>query len=343
MKPHAAIAFLAVLVHALTVQHDPQQSKPPSYLRLIGSMVLGFSLPMLAMALYIWSIGALWSFLDIAVNYWPLFGALDGQHQTMFGWRRIENLDRGFRQLGLNGLWLLPVGLGFYVSQFRSTLSVRLKQCVLLLVYLEIAFAVYPIFSGQFFRYHWLPFLYFGILLSSLCLADRAQECTKQEWAVPAFVLLAVFLLTIQPPPAFYNKEASKSRRVDEIASFLESNLVTQDVVQPLDWTGGAVHAMFLAKARLATPFIYDVQFYHHVSNPYIQELRRRFIRTMQSVRPRFIVDIYGNDKPWVSGRDTTRDFEELRAFVANNYKLRAEGDAYRIYEYANSVSPALR
>ncbi len=105
------------------------------------------------------------------------------------------------------------------------------------------------------------------------------------------------------PPP--------KDGRVDEIAAFLQSNFKPGDLVQPLDWTGGAVHAMLIARAQLATRFVYDFHFYHHISSPYIQGLRGQFIESMKETRPRFVIQITADDKPWVSGPDTTREFRK--------------------------------
>ena len=37
--------------------------------------------------------------------------------------------------------------------------------------------------------------------------------------------------------------------------------------------------------------------------------------------------------KPWVSGKDTTRDFPELRSLLDSDYVVTQEGAGYRIYE----------
>lgn len=109
--------------------------------------------------------------------------------------------------------------------------------------------------------------------------------------------------------------------------------------MQPLDWAGGAVHALLLSKARLATRFIYDFHFYHHVSNPYIQNLRREFVRDLEMRRPRFVVEIVGEDKPWVSGTDTTREFPALRSLLARDYRTACQGNGYVIYELSSLPS----
>jgi hypothetical protein len=42
---------------------------------------------------------------------------------------------------------------------------------------------------------------------------------------------------------------------------------------------------------------------------------------------------MYGDIKPWVSGADTTREFEELQLLLDEDYEIIFEGKGYRIYE----------
>ena len=120
---------------------------------------------------------------------------------------------------------------------------------------------------------------------------------------------------------------------MDEIAAWLTERLEPGDTVQPLDWTGGSVHAMLLAKARLATRFLHDYEFYHHVSTPYVQELRTSFLSQFEDAAPRFVIEVFDASKPWVSGLDTSRSFPELEAVLRTDYSVAFAGDGYRIYE----------
>ena len=92
---------------------------------------------------------------------------------------------------------------------------------------------------------------------------------------------------------------------------------------------------MLLAQAKTATPFIYDYHFYHHLSQPYTQTLRQRFIQKLKQAEPRFVVEIQ-TDKPWVTGPDTGQTFQELTDFLASHYSISTEGDGYIIYERNN-------
>jgi hypothetical protein len=99
-----------------------------------------------------------------------------------------------------------------------------------------------------------------------------------------------------------------------------------------LDWTGGAVHALLIARAPLATPFLYDFYFHHHLSDPYIQNLRKRFIDALRSAKPRFIVRMT-TDRPWPSGPDTSRQFPELEVLLLREYRTALRGEGYSILE----------
>ena len=90
---------------------------------------------------------------------------------------------------------------------------------------------------------------------------------------------------------------------------------------------------MLEARAHLATPYVFDFYFYHHVSTPYIRGLRADFMKDLKQSSPRFIVEVTAIDKPWVTGGDTSRDFPELRAFLAANYSVAVRKDDYIIYE----------
>jgi len=120
--------------------------------------------------------------------------------------------------------------------------------------------------------------------------------------------------------------------RSRKIGSYLKANLQTGDTVQPLDNTGGAVNAMLLARARLATPFYQDFHFYHHISNPYITRLRELFIKKLTDIKPRFIIQV-DTLKPWLSGYDTTREFKELEVLLGIYYIADFKGDGYIIYK----------
>ncbi len=332
IKPQAAIGLLPFLFFEIT-----GGVRLPEKERLLRSAVLvtGFLVPIIIMTAWLVASSTAGPFLDIALNYWPLYSQISGQLLVVSGaehWWLI--LDQVWR-LGGNETWLLPAALGTYFILRRANIAGDQRRISKLLVWMAVCYSLYPALSGQFFQYHYLPFVYFIILLSSLCIA----EIVDPGWRLgAAAVLLLAILGEVRPASAlvqqFEGKPATTAEgREEKIAAYLASHLKPGDTVQPLDWTGGSLQAMLATRARLATSFVFDFYFYHHVTDPYIRDLRDRFFEELQTASPKYIVEVTAMDKPWVAGPDTSREFPELRAFLADNYVVDVHRDDYNIYK----------
>jgi hypothetical protein len=349
IKPQGFVGVLPIAWiewQAAASESDPSVKRRLSALRRnLLWLGIGFLSPIAAMFLYLGINGALPSFFEIIFNYLPLFAQMDINHQTVSGVRRIYSVVLEFVKLGGYGIWLAPALWGAYLIQQTADLPAEKKRYSMLLTVYVIAFAVYPVFSGQFFPQHWLIFAFFLFQAAFVCLTVKIPSPSAVLRWLPAGLLMIASLTLVRPDtlnnlwlltvkhelPAANNP---KEGRVDEIAAFLKTNLRPGDIVQPIDWVGGAVHAMLMVRVKMATPFIYDEYFYHHVNNPYVQTLRQRFVEDLERTRPRFVIEVY-DDGPFSepTGPNTSRDFPELRAFLAENYSVVQEGQGYRIYE----------
>lgn len=339
VKPHSIIGFPVILIfQLLEIKSQNKSSILKSLFLICLGGIFGFSIPILAIFLYLWKVEALSYFFEIVKNYWPLYRKLTGSHQTIDGVSRIIYLLRGYSNFGFLTKWFAPSVIGIFISLFHSTLDKTQKRQILLLIALAISYSIYPMFAGQFWAYHWLPFLYFILLLSSLCFVEQPKLKSRIERLFPVAVIMITILFTIHLPTEFFSQMAKISIKtpynetVDEIAQYLKSNMKDGDKVQPLDWAGGVVYSMLITKAQIATPFVYEFHFYHHVSNEYIKNLRKRFMRELNSIKPRFIIKSNTN-RPWISGLDTSNNFEELADFINNNYSEAVSGNEYIIYE----------
>jgi hypothetical protein len=328
IKPHAAIGLIPILLFDIT---DIVQRLKLTLLNAAATSILpaaaGFLIPVLAMTIWLGLTGALTPFLTVATNYWPLYSQVNGQMEVTAGAERMSFLLTQSLRLGGNALWLIPAFIGIYFNQNKKTY---------LLASLALCYAIYPTFSGQFFPYHYIPFVYFIILLSSLPFTQSVKPSTFNHALLITYYLLLITLLS--PSQTFIRQLegkpiATSTDRAVEIARFLENNLQAGDTVQPLDWTGGTLLAMLETRARIATPYIFDFYFYHHISHPYIQELRADFMNDLQTASPRFIIEVIAIDKPWITGPDTSREFPELREFLKKNYSVTIDKDDYVIYE----------
>jgi hypothetical protein len=368
IKPHAAIGAPLVVL-AITWSEEPVHGLQgfSGLLRLGLAMGVGLAIPLLAMLAYLAAQGALPAFLDIVQHYWPLYSELNIVHQIVAPADRPAYLvTTFFTEIRKLVPWA-PAILGAGLASARANLSSRQRSWVGLLWALAVAYTLYPIPAGKFWNYHWLPATYCYALLGGLCLLpprDPYPAASSQSSAVsshrswfrvlrsaagnrwpavasilPVLMLGVTLIWRVQPPDEFGDVVAGsrvvlpKIERIDRIAAVLRARLQPGDTVQPLDWTGGAGQAMMIANARPATDFVEDFYFYHHIDDPYIQMLRQRFITQFDAARPRFVIQITAENKPWPSGPRTTREFPELTQRLTRDYRVVLEGDGYRVLE----------
>ncbi len=327
IKPHAALGLLPFLLFDIAgLRQRPGFSLPSLVKGSLLPMAAGFLIPISFITVWLASTGALVPFLDIAVNYWGLYAQINGEMAVTPSAERAAYLLNQVWRLGGGAIWLIPAGFGIYYIRNRQAY---------LLAGLTLCYAIYPALSGQFFPYHYIPFIYCTVLLASLSMPDDYQ--LRAAYLLP-FILFIIVLLNVRPSQTFIRQlegrpVVTSSDRALEISRFLEKNLEGGDTVQPLDWTGGTLLAMLETRAPLATNYVFDFYFYHHVSNPYIRSLRNDFMNQLREAEPRFVVEVTAIDKPWVSGEDTSRDFPELHAFLNERYSITMEKEDYVIYE----------
>jgi hypothetical protein len=298
----------------------------------------GLAAPMLIAGIALWATGSLAPFLDVARHYWPLFASLDGYHRISEGTARLRYLLAEYPKLGGHALWLAPAALGTWLALFASELDRAARAQVALIAGLCLSASLYTAASGRFWDYHWLLFLYFALLLAALCCVRQREPGRALQRAFPLLVLWLVILALLRPPPTVTRQLAGQpppppnAGRVDEIAEHLRRELRPGDRVQPIDWTGGAIHALLVARAKPATRWITDFQFYHHVSDPWIQQMRRRFVADLARARPRFVIRV-GHDRDLPRGRDASWRIEGLERILARDYRVDRAGDGYTILE----------
>ncbi len=329
IKPHAALGLLPFLLFDISDMVKRQNiSLIKASMQSILPAGIGFAIPVSIITAWLAITGALIPFLEIAKNYWPLYAQINGALIVNTGTERTLNILDNIWRLGRNGIWLIPALLGVFLNKNKQTY---------LLASLALCYAIYPAFSGQFFQYHYIPLVYFLILLSSLAFTSDLPSKPFILRLTP-FIFSLVVLLNVRPSSTFLQQLrgepiATSTDRAAEIERFLEKYLEEGDAVQPLDWTGGTLLAMLESRAHIATPYVFDFYFYHHISSPYIQSLRADFINDLQESRPRFMIEVTSIDKPWVEGADTSHEFPELRQFIEENYEITLYKDDYVIYE----------
>lgn len=281
--------------------------------------------------------GALPAFLEMVTQYLPLHLGLSGEHQPIAGVARLSYLV--MTTLFMRGLFVgIPAAIaGYFVVLQATPADDERRARLILLAALAGAYLFYPSFAGQFFFYHWAPFQYFLLTLASLVFArttPRGEDARR--WGV-GFCALAMAIVLTRPNIIMVEQLRTgqplppKEGAVDRMEAALRRTLRPDDRVQPLDWTGGAIHAMLRVEARLATRFLYDYHFYHHMDQPFTATLRERFMAELRQSAPRLILDVKA--KPRVSGANTTDRFLDLERLLKAEYRVVVDDPAFRLLE----------
>jgi hypothetical protein len=326
IKPQAGLLALVILPAAFDLRHDWSR-----LLRLCAAAGTGLAIVWAFVAGWLWCTGALAPFAEMASRYWPLYDALTGRpYGVVSGWERVIYLAGGYANdlAGRRAFWVLAAVAG--LVWFRATADAERARAARPIVALAAVTLLFPGVGGKFWEYHWLPFGYALMVLTSLALADGVFR-PRWRGAPVAILLIAALGLPLRAWTDLPTRRNDELTRVDRFAAYLAGHLREGDTVQPLDWTGTALHAMLLERARVATPFLEDVHFYHHADDPYVQGLKDSLMRRLESARPRFILQV--DQRGWVPAPDSRHPFPELGVLLSRDYEISADGPDWIIYE----------
>ena len=336
VKPHLLIGFpIVALFPWVEERADFSHVWRPAFAGLAWG-VLGMAVPVGLAILWVVSHGATGAFVEVFREYLPLHLHLSGDHTVIRGSERLPHLIRGIRSLGGHAFWLAPLFV-VGVQAVDARRDRRQRATATLLLALTMAYALYPALAGQFWDYHWMPFQYFAAITAALVIAPHAKSATARERALPLLLFVAFVAFHLRPAPNFAaevagaSMPAPKDGRVDAIAEFLDANLVAGETVQPLDWSGGAVHAMLLAEASCASRFLFDYHFYHDLESPVVQRWRAQFLSHFEATQPDWVIRFDGQR---VFGEGTEQEWEALDRLIDADYQLALDGDGFEILEH---------
>ncbi|PKK89918.1 MAG: hypothetical protein CVV64_12260 [Candidatus Wallbacteria bacterium HGW-Wallbacteria-1] len=354
VKPHLIIGSIPAIAAILM---GPWKKKC-TFRRMASLFFAALIFPGILCLVYLITTDTISSFLDMTGSYLPLHLSLNRWHEFMNPGERWPWILSQFLYVGagtalawwisslfaLGGIWLVSrkkaAKMTNIVFETRPLSRARARTAVVLAL-IWLCFWIYPVPAGKFWLYHWLPFKHACVMVSAMALWFMKEHCGHGSSLAGAVIVIAFMVviktgipmeksIALQAATGFF--PAPDDGRPLIVSSYLKKHLRPGDTVQPLDWTRGVVHGLLLAKANLATSFMYDYHFYHHVHSPFIKALRERFMKELKNSRPRFIIET-PLDKPWVSGPGTTREFSELRKWMAVNYHLVERECNLLIYE----------
>lgn len=351
IKPHLLLGGLAVLAFLVL---DRKAGDRPSVsawmqrgLRVSFYFALGASLPVLWMIGYYAYYGVLGEFVRIVTDFFPLHADINGDREVFGAGDRLPYTLYWILSVNPYGDFQLAMGAigGIVLFVLLPSFDQQERRLGYLLLALTVAYFVYPCFAGRFYDHHFYPFRYLSCVWLGLCLRKWPFQTPRRAWvfsrAVAAYCVVSLlycdFALAGKPPESLPSSIAPpyRTRRISE---WLERRLQPGDTVQAIEWGFcGITHAMLQNQARTATGIIWAEGLFHHVSDPYVQELRKRFLHDLAKARPRFVIRSK-MDWDYMIGRDCSQAFSELDEFLNRDYFVALDSRDFRIWE--SSTSP---
>lgn len=340
IKPHLIVGLPVVLIYGCLLVRNGFAIEKELIRDILknGSIALiGVILMLMISFFWLWSQGAWSGFAEVFRNYLPLYAQLsddwvirDGVNKWLFKFKSLWQI-KGYVFLVFGAV------VGAYFCSRNSIQPAFRKKAICLLI-LSFVYFVAIIFAGRVWFNYLMPFLYFLCLCAAMLLSKLPQLSSRWQVAVIAlflFSLISVFrtpysLFRYQyanggfsPPEYIFHTDFESKKQ--EFLTYLNGNLGPDQIVQPISFLGGTTEALFEVKARIATPYVFSLPFYHHISEPYIRDLRKDFILKLKMNMPEIIVEV---PTPMMSRSYTSTDFPDLKQFLDRNYRLDYQGES---------------
>ncbi|MBN1428877.1 MAG: hypothetical protein JXB07_10875 [Anaerolineae bacterium] len=344
IKPHALIGWPVIFGFMYFDSQRTQPRQPIAQLVRLGLPgLVGLLIPIGTMFLYLLASGVLSNFIEIETQYVPLYSHVILTPTTIDYSDRFGHILRSYTALNGFGWWLIPAGVGIALVLRANQPESRHRRLVFQMIGLAICYSLYPVVSGQFYNYHWLPFLYCLMTLSALSLTGLPKTYPAAIRWLPILALAGGLVL---PPSQIPDALHGVYRRyvqgqpippndggvADELATYLLTHYQPGDRVQVLGSGGPSMNSLLLADVIPATSFLSDIYFYHDLSHPLIQRYRQTFMSQLDQSQPRFVVDMYL--RHFFIGPDSSIEFPEFSEWLARNYQLAYVSKTFAIYEY---------
>lgn len=360
LKPQLGLGLPFVIVYMMICEKPEWRTDPGAGFKLLLIIGLqaaaGFLVILSIPLLWLWVTGAWEEFWEMSTRYLPLHVQMTGAIETVTPDQKLDYTIKKYFQ-GIR-YYAPPALAGVFAALRYGGLDQYQRRLVYLIAWLVFAYSIYTVFGGKYWAYHWIPFRYMAMVCAALMLVPLVQLNRRRLIESTLTLIFATTLMvwvtlwgytkqTLRFPTSFARQVSGlppggpREAMIDEIADFLvAAELGPNERVQPLDWVEGAVHAMLIAKALPATPYLYDYYFYHFVSDTYIQEIRKKYIAELRENPPRYMIDITVKVRP--TGLDTTDRFPELEAIIAAGYREAQTGHNYRILERISNPGDAV-
>lgn len=293
---------------------------------ILATAVLGACLPVAAIVAWLYATGALAPFLDIEMNYLPIYASAYAQYTNWSGW---------WERYPLN-IVLLFVLLtsGYMISTGRVT--ARFGAAAVAVLGAAGHFVLQQ--KGFTFPYHIIPMVAFALPVAFWTLDRVVARRVVWPWCLSAGLAVMVLLPECEKGcrQAIAGPGVSQWRhnQAKQLAAYLKTNLQPGETVQVCEMVDDGIDALLRAGVRLPTRYTSDCSFFcHDPTIPYVAAMRKEFLDDLVRNRPQFVVFF---KVCWFleTGYNRIDTFPEFKNWLNANYVRRvAQSNKYRIYE----------
>lgn len=332
IKPHFAIGLPIVLLLA-------------SRRNILACAMLsaaGFLTWMAVCAIWLWHLDALGSFIDMTINYLPLYMNLDKEQNASSYIERLPWIfNESFTSISTAMIFAL-IACGWAITTQKRW---QQRTLVIALAILMPVYVIYVVIGGRGWDYHWMPFMYFAITN----LALLGAPVNSSDWRFHLLSLIPLIFLCHgllylamrtnahteildwkNHKPIFTQKDAATI----ELQQWLQTHIKHDDHVQIMvTGTSGPIFSTLLNLGiQPAGKVQIHLLFYRFGQNDYIETLKLNYLEQLQNHKPRLILD---NTQSMykMPGKINPYSFERYKKFIAEHYvQVYNNGDVV-IYE----------
>tara|TARA_B100000925_G_C22010316_1_gene475984 strand:- start:4396 stop:5943 length:1548 start_codon:yes stop_codon:yes gene_type:complete len=344
IKPQLAIG-LPLFVFYLSWNPENNLKKNIKLILLRGIFGLfSVMLPLFLSIVWVYYQGGQDEFWWMQTKYLPLYLELNANHEYIAHpiLRLVTNFKTFLYKIHywrLSSL-ILIVGTMVAIKESIETKSHQKKFFWIFNAGLAALYAFTLIISGQYFPYHFMPFIYFAVAPFGVFFETNNQN-TKKYIPISIFIISLVTInLTIHFRPEIKNfltgkkPYITKNGKVDRIIGSLKTHTKKHDTIQVFDWIrGGTVHAILANELKLSTMFFCDHIFKHHLNTKIIKTIiNNKLLAPMRKNPPKFILESLTHVHP--VGPNTSKDLpSSVREFITKNYNIIDNQKEFILYQ----------
>jgi hypothetical protein len=334
IKPHAIIGVPAILVllYSQSGTDDRSICRTLLYCGFGGCCTLGLGL------FWLWCSNGLDAFIDMTLHYLPLYQDLNGAHEMSTPAEQWQNTLRWWKFF----LWIWPfsIAAGLVYGWYNTEKHSQQRALIFTLATLAACYNIYPLISGKFWDYHWIPYSYFSVMSSSVLLLPAKDKTLRGNLTSIFLVIFFLYTLSSQYLPwrgvqdqiKQYPNISINQQFESDVAKFIREHLQPGETIQVIEQGGPSTLYLLQAEAVLATPYLGSFMFLHHVHDPYVQRAQQDLIQRLRENSPALFLVMADFTRP--SGVDTITEIPGLKDFLNTNYEVIRKHPSFTFWKY---------